>query len=245
MNKKIKNTGIAAGLTMTMLTVAGFATDRIEIVNSGSEYSYAKSDTGWMSFDIFGKTIFTSLQPFTNEDKMNSEGYPVVGGDKKLYVADTDVPTAALKPVAEALGAMGVVCPADALTISYITESTQDSTPTDASVEESYSNEGAVPLRICIDYGSTAIKENTLVVPLTIEERTGIPLLDLSFKSVTDFCKDVSLQYSQTVNQELHKAKPLNLLLDEAQFDFVLAMNSSVAGPCDSNALRLQQQIAR
>lgn len=245
MDKKVKNTGLGIGLTFTALAVVGLATDRIEVVDNESAYSYAHTDAGWMSIDILGRTVFTSMKPFTIDDKLDREGYPLVDNDHKLYNPDTDIPVAALEPVEKTLKAKGIVCPENALAISYKPGSIDESTTTSVQPNIDASIQDAIPLRICIDYGMTAVKENTLMVPLTIEERTGIPLLDLSFKSVTDFCKDVSLRYSQAVNQELHNTKPLDLLLDNAQFDFDLVMSSSIAGPCDSSALNVGTRVGR
>jgi hypothetical protein len=241
MGKIAKTFGVGLGLTLTAGVVA-YEKDYLKIVTEEEGYSYANGDASWTSFSIGGLNFFFSPQPFTDEDMLDSEGYPLhESADTSSYVPDTDIPQDVAERIAETIPQRGIVCPDQALTIDYKPENETDNS------QSTESTLGSVPLRICIDYPHTRVDEENelLVVPLTIESRTGVPALDLSFKSENAFCQQIVDVYARQINDDLHDTSELRIMLDESNFNFSVVMSASGVSPCDSQNLQGVQHEER
>jgi hypothetical protein len=196
-----------------------------------------------MNFSIGDVEFYLSPDPFTDADKVDSEGFPLLPpGTTDMYMPDTKIPSDVAKKIAETIIQKGIVCPEDAMTIDYtpleLEQVPESSTATTRDQAKTTTTIATLPLRICIDYTKTKLEDDTLVFPLTIESRTGIPELDLSFESVTNFCREIARTYSGKVNDDLHDTNELRIIFGNKNYDFNLVMSAYTNGPCDTTRLR-------
>lgn len=249
MNRGLKRTLWTAGVTAVATTAAyhwGASHDYIERANP-HELSYQQDDAPVVHFPMLGgKTIYISNDKFEDSDRVDGEGYPLEAAETPSYHPNSRLTEPRTRDIAYDLQQLGMYCPEDAATVPYIDPeqtTTTTTAPTPPAITNPDAVEATVPeqhvqLRICLDFAKIATQGSTFIVPLMLEERSGIPQQQLNFPRVNQFCLDLGIRYAGEVNEQVvGKVSDLGLATDSStRYPVRINMSAYHSDVCDNRA---------
>lgn len=228
--KLIYGTGKAALVAGTIVATYGIATDRIEFgQEQGTGYTNSDANVKTLHwFSKLGRVIYISNQPFEESDKVDREGFPLVKTEVlNKYQPNVRLTEAEAVGVAEKIKSLGFVCPGDASTVPY--------NPVIATTTETTTTIPQLDLRVCIDFGKTSAIGSSIVVPLGLEPRNGIPTVELRYRSRTERCAEMINKYAFDANEAVvSSATSFGINASTGNYlPILVTANAHAPDPCD------------
>lgn len=226
--------GIAAGTATLTLGTGAYLVGTDRVVFENDNRIYMDQEVG--SFDLPGPfTVFYDGSPIDPNDRAYASTEDPEPESARLvpdYEPNAELSSEQADFLVGSLGALGFVCPEDAITImpiDLVAERTGNTT--EATNED-------LGLRICIDMAQVLLVDGVLVVPLGLEQRTGAGILELSEPVRTDKCQDWVHYYSTRINSFI-----VSTLVDGGfdvgasdKFGFAVRLSAYSQGPCDTDS---------
>lgn len=228
---------LAVGLMGLTVVVGGCngilaKTNRLKVTDP-KKYSY-DHNANYAEIPLFGKELFYSLEPFTDKDKLNPEGYPLNPVAEPSYKPNTQLSDNDLKIITARLTALGVKCQPDAIRVTPIrSDSTTTSLPTaDSSVTK------PLEMAICEDYGNLSVKGSSIVVPLTLRSLSDGAPQKINEPGLTDKCVEWGVTNAGFVNRDiLNEMQAAGMQTESgAQYPVIIHMNSEGPNDCDTDS---------